>query len=504
MAKQPNILTRSVATIGRSIRTKLLISFMGITCLLVALALFGLNFLHQANARTEALIQDQERIEYFNVIHGYVGDLMVLTVGQYTPQEVDGDSAGTIFGIPISDRLVDLQQFVNQGVRRFGQSGMMDAAQIARLRNELKSLRPLAIETQRLRQEEGKPAAAAFAMANLFEPLRTIQRDVYTVVQDIERDMAERAKTTALAYQTSQQMVVASALVAVGIALLLGYAISSSITWPIRRIGQTLGKVAQGDFHARVSVPNRDELGELAYNVNATSEQLGALYDKVEIQRAELAVEHAKSEALLYNLLPEEIAARLKREPNRTIADKFPKVAILFADIVDFTPKAATLPPEEIVELLNRIFSAFDELAEKHGLEKIKTIGDAYMVAAGMPSPVGDPIHRAAEMATDMQRTVAKMSPEFSEGLQIRIGLHAGPAVAGVIGNRKLFYDVWGDTVNTASRMESLGEPGRIQVTAAAKQELDQDYQFAPRGTVKIKGIGDLQTWWLIEKQTAV
>ena len=144
-------------------------------------------------------------------------------------------------------------------------------------------------------------------------------------------------------------------------------------------------------------------------------------------ERAEVALEaaHAQSEALLYNLLPEDIAARLKVEPDQTIADSLPQVAILFADIVDFTPRAATLPPEEVVGFLNRIFSQFDELAEKHGLEKIKTIGDAYMVAAGMPSPVGDPVHRIAEMALDMQRTAQVLSREFPDGLQVRIGLHA-------------------------------------------------------------------------------
>lgn len=217
------------------------------------------------------------------------------------------------------------------------------------------------------------------------------------------------------------------------------------------------------------------------------------------VVRAEtqLAAEHARSEALLYNLLPSDIAARLKVEPDQTIADSLPKVAILFADIVDFTPRASKLPPEAVVGFLNTIFRAFDELAEKHGLEKIKTIGDAYMVAAGIPNPVGDPVHRVAEMALDMQRAVEEMAPKFPEGLEVRIGLHAGPAVAGVIGNRKLFYDVWGETVNTASRMESHGEPGRIQVTTAAKEELEGDYEFEPRGTVEVKGMGKVETWFL-------
>jgi len=218
-------------------------------------------------------------------------------------------------------------------------------------------------------------------------------------------------------------------------------------------------------------------------------------------ERAEnaLEAEHARSEALLHNLLPAEIAARLKVEPDRTIADSLPQVAILFADIVNFTPRSAKMRPEEIVDFLNRVFSAFDELAEKHGLEKIKTIGDAYMVAAGMPNPCGDPVHRMAEMALDMLRVTA----DLPDGVEVRIGLHAGPAVAGVIGNQKLFYDVWGETVNTASRMESHGEPGRIQVTGPAREELTDTYTFEARGAVEVKGMGLVETWWLTGKATA-
>ena len=221
------------------------------------------------------------------------------------------------------------------------------------------------------------------------------------------------------------------------------------------------------------------------------------------VAEAKLEAEYARSENLLYNLLPEGIAARLKLEPDTTIADDLPKVAILFADIVDFTPRAATFPPDKIVSFLNTIFSRFDELAEKHGLEKIKTIGDAYMVAAGMPSPVGDPVHRIAQMALDMHEAVEELSTEFPDGLQIRVGLHAGPAVAGVIGNKKLFYDVWGETVNTASRMESHGEPGRIQVTGPAHEELKGDYHFEHRGILNIKGMGAVETWWLTGKRAS-
>lgn len=213
-----------------------------------------------------------------------------------------------------------------------------------------------------------------------------------------------------------------------------------------------------------------------------------------------LEAEHARSEALLYNLLPEDIATRLKVEPDKTIADNLPQVAILFADIVDFTPRSAQMSPTEIVNFLNRIFSEFDHLAEKHGLEKIKTIGDSYMVAAGMPNPCGDPAHRVAEMALDMLDVTRELSSELDDTFEVRIGLHTGPAVAGVIGNSKLFYDVWGETVNTASRMESHGQAGRIQVTKAARNELRDRYFFESRGMIEVKGMGIVETWWLKTK----
>lgn len=210
-----------------------------------------------------------------------------------------------------------------------------------------------------------------------------------------------------------------------------------------------------------------------------------------------LEAEHARSEALLYNLLPGEIAARLKDAPGKTIADSLDHTAILFADIVGFTPRSARMTPEELVNFLNRIFSTFDTLTTKHGLEKIKTIGDAYMVAAGLPQPVDKPVHRVAEMACEMLGAMRAFSKEIGDTVEVRIGIHAGPVVAGVIGHQKLFYDVWGETVNTASRLESHGKAGQIQVTAAARDALRDTYEFTPRGSIEIKGIGPLETWWL-------
>lgn len=223
------------------------------------------------------------------------------------------------------------------------------------------------------------------------------------------------------------------------------------------------------------------------------------LYAFNETRRAEDALEreHERSERLLGNLLPESIALRLKDQPDEIIADDLGEITIAFADIVDFTPRAQRLSPPQLVAFLNRVFTEFDILAEKHGLEKIKTIGDAYMVAAGMPDPRPDHAQAVAEMALDMLEVTTRLSGEIGEEISVRIGLHTGQAVAGVIGTRKFFYDVWGDTVNTASRMESLGEPGRIQVTPEARAALADIYSFEPRGEIEVKGKGLMQTWWL-------
>ena len=202
--------------------------------------------------------------------------------------------------------------------------------------------------------------------------------------------------------------------------------------------------------------------------------------------------EHARSEQLLLNVLPAPVAIRLKRNEG-VIADRFDEATVLFADIVDFTPTSAALSADKVVGLLNAIFSDFDDLVEKRGLEKIKTIGDAYMVAGGIPTPRPDHARAIAELALEMRGAAST----HWEGLQVRIGIETGPVVAGVIGRRKFIYDLWGDTVNTASRMESQGVPGQIQVTERVVAELGGEYLFDPRGPIEIKGKGSMSVWIL-------
>ena len=200
--------------------------------------------------------------------------------------------------------------------------------------------------------------------------------------------------------------------------------------------------------------------------------------------------ERERAESLLLNVLPTEIAAELKTT-GETVPRRYESISVLFADTVGFTPMSASMEPEEVVAQLNEVFTYFDSLAETHGVEKIRTIGDSYMVAAGVPVPRADHAEALAAMALSMM-DYAKSSP-----LSFRIGIHSGPVVAGVIGTRKFQYDIWGDTVNTASRMESHGEPGRIQISESTLHLIADAYVTTPRGTIEIKGKGSLQTWWL-------
>lgn len=237
----------------------------------------------------------------------------------------------------------------------------------------------------------------------------------------------------------------------------------------------------------------------LRARINACLEKK-RLRDQEQAYLEKLKAEQEKSERLLLSILPQPVAEQLKQTQS-TIAESFAEATVLFADIVNFTAISAHRSPIEMVSLLNHIFSAFDQLAEIHQLEKIKTIGDSYMAVGGIPLPRADHAEAVADMALDMQTAIAKFNVETGESFSIRIGISTGPVVAGVIGTKKFIYDLWGDTVNTASRMESHGIPGEIQVTQATYGSLQDKYQFHERGSIPIKGKGDMVTYLLQGKK---
>ncbi len=217
-------------------------------------------------------------------------------------------------------------------------------------------------------------------------------------------------------------------------------------------------------------------------------------------QMATIDAERARSDGLLLNILPSRIAERLKNDPG-VIADRFEQATVLFSDIVGFTQLSARLAPDELVKKLDAVFSKFDDIADQLQLEKIKTIGDAYMVAGGIPSPRADHAEAVCEMALRMRDALAAMEEELGGKLDVRIGVHTGAVVAGVIGKKKFIYDVWGDTVNTASRMESHGVPGSIQVSEATYALVKDDFDWEDRGEVSIKGKGTMRTYLLVRRR---
>ena len=225
-----------------------------------------------------------------------------------------------------------------------------------------------------------------------------------------------------------------------------------------------------------------------------------AMRDTVRAEEV-MEAEYDRSEALLANMLPASIAERLKSPERGVIADKFDEASVLFADIVGFTERASSTPPADLVRFLDKLYSAFDALVDKHGLEKIKVSGDSYMVVSGVPRPRPDHVHALADFALDMAAIAAGMTHPLGRSVPMRVGLATGPVVAGVVGSRRFFYDVWGDAVNVASRMESTDSVGQIQVPDEVYERLKDDFVLQERGRISVKGKGIMRTWYLISRK---
>jgi len=268
-------------------------------------------------------------------------------------------------------------------------------------------------------------------------------------------------------------------------------------------VGESLPADLRAQIAARVATGSREPIeciaGEQFYELTAVSiPEFGFinLYGTDVTAARQVARAKEETERLLLNILPPPIADRL-RAGERVIADRFEDATLLIADIVGFTELSSRLSADQLVELLNDIFSVCDVLVDRHRLEKVKTIGDAYMVIGGVPMATPDHLERVAEFALDMAAAVGEFSRSGAGQVSFRIGINRGPVVAGVIGSKRTIYDVWGDTVNLASRMESLSEPGRIQVTAPVHDRLAGRYTFEPRGNIEVKGKGMMPTWFL-------
>ena len=270
---------------------------------------------------------------------------------------------------------------------------------------------------------------------------------------------------------------------------------------------ENVNRMAEGDLSIRNPVTSHDELDRLAVAINSMAESLDnaltASNEKTRVaedQSLELAKQQSHSEKLLNNILPVLIADRLKKGES-TIAETFPEVTVLFADIVGFTRMSSQLGPRQLVSMLNDIFGRFDELTVELKLEKIKTIGDCYMVVGGVPDRSPTHCQQVADFALRAMQKINEYSHDTGQQLSIRIGIHTGTVVAGIVGKQKYSYDLWGDVVNIASRMESAGMPNMIHVTESVRIRLADDYNFESRGTVELKGKGAMNTYFLLGKK---
>ena len=278
-----------------------------------------------------------------------------------------------------------------------------------------------------------------------------------------------------------------------GLALLVVAAtaawLSRALLGPLRELTAGVKRFAAGDYATSVPVRTKDEIGQLCSAFNGMVEDLRE-------QNVVIENKNRENEELLLNVLPAPIANRL-RSGEEGIADGFAEVTVAFADIVGFTQLTSDMPPHEVVTLLNGLFTRFDAAAQDLGIEKIKTVGDAYMAVCGLPMPAPDHAERMVRMAIRMVHITREHAMEHNASLKLRVGVNTGPVVAGVIGKSKYIYDLWGDTVNLASRMEAGGVPDSVQVTRAVYERLKDQFVFEPRGAIEVKGKGKVEAWLL-------
>jgi class 3 adenylate cyclase len=289
-------------------------------------------------------------------------------------------------------------------------------------------------------------------------------------------------------YRLERDLLIVGAI-AFLVVVVTGAWLSRSLLGPLRELTASVRRFAAGDHDAHVPVRTRDEIGQLCLAFNG-------MIDDINQKNVVIETKNRENEELLLNVLPAPIANRL-RGGEQGIADGFAEVTVAFADLVGFTALSSEMPPADVVTLLNGLFTRFDLAASELGIEKIKTVGDAYMAVCGLPVPVPNHAERMVRMAIRMVHITREHAMEHGVSMKLRVGINSGPVVAGVIGKSKYIYDLWGDTVNLASRMESGGIPDSVQVTRPVYEKLKDQFVFEARGEIEVKGKGNVEAWVL-------
>ena len=461
--------------------------WLGFGALVLIIVVFGLSVLHQMNQVAKQ--GDTLFLHPFAVTRSVdEAELAILKIHREMK-----DIANLADQTDIHSHVSLITEYEEIALRHLGivQSQFLGDQQV--VENVLQSLadwRVMRDEVIQLRLEGDLAAAHAITRGKGAVHVAQIESQFETL-NSFAKGVAESALIKARQIMRESTMLVGLVFV---IAILLGTAIAvsiiNSIRKPLTRLDLAAAKVSQGDLRQKIEVVSNDELGRLTSTFNF-------MVDSIRKQSKEIHQKNKENERLLLNILPGPIARRLK-QGEKTISDYFPEVTVLFADIVGFTVLSDSIPPDEVVNLLNRLFTKFDKAAHKLGIEKIKTIGDCYMAAAGLSIEVDDPPAAMVKMAHKMLRVVDQVNAKEGTSLRIRIGINCGPVVAGVIGKSKFIYDLWGDTVNLASRMESHGIPDRIHVTEAVYERVKDNCALEARGIIEVRGKGKLSTY-LIE-----
>ena len=305
----------------------------------------------------------------------------------------------------------------------------------------------------------------------------------WAVIAKIDSDEA-----FAPVYKLQRDLMIVGALALLVVVVTAGW-LTRALLGPLRELTAGVTRFAAGDYGAKVTVRTNDEIGALCAAFNG-------MVDELRDKNTVIESKNRENEELLLNVLPAPIANRL-RGGEKGIADGFAEVTVAFADLVGFTAMSSDMPPAELVTLLNGLFTRFDVAAHELGIEKIKTVGDSYMAVCGMPVPVANHAERMVRMAIRMVHITREHALEHHVSMALRVGINSGPVVAGVIGKSKYIYDLWGDTVNLASRMESGGLPDSIQVTRPVYEALKHEFAFESRGQIEVKGKGSIEAWLL-------